>query len=65
MTQPDDSYLIYSYDQAHRLTGIADALGDHIAYTLDAASNRVKEQASTRPACSAGRVPMPITPSTG
>jgi RHS repeat-associated protein len=45
VTQPDGSFLIYTYDPAHRLTGIADALGDHIAYTLDAAGNRVKEQA--------------------
>ena len=45
VTLPDNSTLTYSYDSAHRLTGIADALGNHIAYTLDAASNRVKEQA--------------------
>ena len=45
VTQPDGSYLIYTYDQAHRLTGIADAAGDRIAYTLDAASNVVNEQA--------------------
>jgi len=44
VTQPDGSFLIYTYDPAHRLTGITDALGDHIAYTLDAAGNRVKEQ---------------------
>ena len=45
VTLPDASTLAFSYDQAHRLTGIADALGNHVAYTLDAASNRVKEQA--------------------
>ena len=45
VTQPDGSFLIYTYDPAHRLTGITDALGDHIAYTLDAAGNIVKEQA--------------------
>ena len=45
VTLPDNSTLTYSYDSAHRLTGIADALGNHIAYTLDAASNRIKEQA--------------------
>jgi YD repeat-containing protein len=44
-TQPDGSYLTYTYDPAHRLTGIADAAGDHIAYTLDAAGNRTMEQA--------------------
>jgi len=45
VTQPDGSYLAYSYDMAHRLIGIADAAGDHIAYTLDATSNRIMEQA--------------------
>jgi len=45
VTQPDGSYLVYTYDPAHRLTGIADAAGDHIAYALDAAGNRIKEQA--------------------
>jgi YD repeat-containing protein len=41
-TQPDGSYL--AYDMAHRLIGIADAAGDHIAYTLDATSNLIMEQ---------------------
>lgn len=45
VTQPDGSYLTYTYDPAHRLTGIADSAGDNIAYTLDAASNRIMEQA--------------------
>ncbi|MGH6812103.1 MAG: DUF6531 domain-containing protein, partial [Methylocella sp.] len=45
VTQPDGSYLTYSYDPAHRLIGIADAAGDHIVYTLDATSNRITEQA--------------------
>ena len=45
VTQPDGSFLIYSYDQAHRLVGITDALGDRIAYTLDANGNRIMEQA--------------------
>ncbi len=44
VTLPDASTLTYSYDSAHRLIGIADALGNHIAYTLDTASNRIKEQ---------------------
>ncbi|MGH7880640.1 MAG: RHS repeat protein, partial [Candidatus Binataceae bacterium] len=44
VTQPDNSFLIYTYDQAHRLTKIKDAVGDHIAYTRDAAGNRIKEQ---------------------
>jgi RHS repeat-associated protein len=42
VTQPDGSFLAMSYDAAHRLVGIADALGDTIAYTLDAAGNRLK-----------------------
>ena len=65
MTQPDGSFLIYSYDPAHRLTGITDALGDHIAYTLDAAGNIVKEQAFDPTNISSKRVLMPITLSTG
>ncbi len=43
ITFPDGSFLNYTYNQAHRLTGIADALGNRIAYTLDAASNVTKE----------------------
>ena len=46
VTAPDGSYLTYGYNLAHRLTGIADAAGDHIAYKLDAAGNRIKEQAA-------------------
>jgi RHS repeat-associated protein len=45
VAMPDGSFLAYSYDAAHRLTQIADAAGDRIVYTLDAASNRIKEQA--------------------
>jgi RHS repeat-associated protein len=45
VTLPDAASLTYSYDSAHRLTGIADALGNHITYTLDAASNRTREEA--------------------
>jgi RHS repeat-associated protein len=44
LTRPDRSFLAFSYDPAHRLTGIADALGNRIAYTLDLTSNRIKEQ---------------------
>ncbi len=42
-TQPDGSYLAYTYDGAHRLTGIRDGLGNSIAYTLDAMGNRQRE----------------------
>jgi RHS repeat-associated protein len=34
----------YTYDAAHRLTDITDALGDRIHYTLDAAGNKTQEQ---------------------
>ncbi|CAK0778584.1 hypothetical protein CCP3SC1_970006 [Gammaproteobacteria bacterium] len=44
MTRPDGSFLSYTYDAAHRLTGVKDALGNSLAYTLDAADNRTKEQ---------------------
>lgn len=43
-TLPDGSYLSYSYDAAHRLTGISDAAGNQIAYTLDAMGNRTVEE---------------------
>jgi len=42
-TQPDGSYTAFTYDAAHRLTDIADNLGDTIHYTLDAAGNRTHE----------------------
>jgi RHS repeat-associated protein len=44
LTRPDRSFLTFTYDAAHRLTGIADALGNRVAYTLDPASNRIREQ---------------------
>ncbi|MGC3980766.1 MAG: RHS repeat-associated core domain-containing protein [Steroidobacteraceae bacterium] len=44
VTLPDSSTLTYSYDNAHRLTGITDSDGNRIAYTLDAAGNRTQEQ---------------------
>jgi len=45
VTMPDLSYVQYTYDAAHRLTGIADGLGNHITYTLDAMGNRTAEGA--------------------
>ena len=45
VTLPDGSFLSYSYDTAHRLTGMEDNLGNRIAYTLDNAGNRTQEQA--------------------
>jgi YD repeat-containing protein len=44
VTLPDASFLSYSYDGAHRLTGIQDNLSNRIAYTLDLAGNRTQEQ---------------------
>jgi RHS repeat-associated protein len=44
VTQPDGSFLSYSYDAAHRLMGIADSEGNRIAYTLDNVGNRTKEE---------------------
>ena len=43
VTLPDGSYLAYTYDNAHRLTQITDALGNKIVYTLDTMGNRTAE----------------------
>jgi YD repeat-containing protein len=43
-TMPDGSAIFYTYDPAHRLTNIADSLGNSMTYTLDAMGNRVNEQ---------------------
>jgi YD repeat-containing protein len=42
-TLPDHSTLAYIYDGAHRLTQIADSLGNQISYTLDAMGNQTAE----------------------
>ena len=44
ITLPDGSFITYSYDLAHRMTGMQDSLGNRISYTLDAAGNRTAEQ---------------------
>lgn len=44
LTQPDGSYLAYTYDGARRLTEIADGLGHRIVYTLDAMGHRIGER---------------------
>ncbi|MGQ5522015.1 DUF6531 domain-containing protein [Chitinimonas sp. PSY-7] len=41
---PDGNQLTYSYDDAHRLTGVRDKLGNSIRYVLDAAGNRTREE---------------------
>ena len=43
VTQPDGAFTSYTYDAAHRLTGIADNAGNSITYTLNAAGERTKE----------------------
>ncbi|MCK6410782.1 MAG: RHS repeat protein, partial [Thauera sp.] len=40
VTLPDNSRLNYTWDPAHRLTGISDSLGNQVIYTLDAMGNR-------------------------
>jgi YD repeat-containing protein len=42
-TQPDASWLSYTYDDAHRLTDVADNLGNTVHYTLDNMGNRKQE----------------------
>lgn len=42
LTQPDGSYLIYGYDNAHRLTSITNALNEAMLLTLDAAGDVTK-----------------------
>jgi YD repeat-containing protein len=44
VTLPDNSFLSYTYDAAHRLTAIQDNLGNKIGYTLDMAGNRTQEE---------------------
>jgi YD repeat-containing protein len=44
LTRADRSFFTFTYDTAHRLTGVADSLGNRIAYTLDLTSNRTLEQ---------------------
>jgi RHS repeat-associated protein len=43
VTQPDGDFINFSYDAAHRLIGISDALNNSISYTLDNAGNRTAE----------------------
>ena len=40
VTLPDGSFIQYTYDAAHRLTGMTDGLGNQVVYTLDALGNR-------------------------
>jgi RHS repeat-associated protein len=42
---PSGAVHYFTYDGAHRLIGVSDALGNRLAYTLDGAGNRTKEEA--------------------
>ena len=44
VTDPDGVVTSYTYDAAHRLTRITDALGNYVQYTLDAAGDKTAEQ---------------------
>jgi len=44
VTDADGVAVTYSYDDAHRLVDVANGLGEHIHYTLDASGNRIKEE---------------------
>jgi RHS repeat-associated protein len=41
-TLPDNSYIANTFDTAHRLTKVTDALGNYTSYTLDALGNRTQ-----------------------
>ena len=43
VTQPDGSWVSYTYDDAHRLTDIQDNQGNSIHYELDNLGNRKNE----------------------
>lgn len=45
VTSPDGSYVIVTYDAANRLTKLTDNFGATMVYTLDAAGNRIGQQA--------------------
>lgn len=44
VTNPDGSWFVRGYDDAHRLTTITDSLGNSVVYTLDLMGNRTAEQ---------------------
>jgi RHS repeat-associated protein len=44
VTLPDSSYVLYTYDNAHRPTKISDGAGNSIQYTLDNMGNRTAEK---------------------
>lgn len=44
LTMPDQSWIGYEYDDAHRQIAVYDHRGNRIDYTLDNAGNRISEQ---------------------
>jgi YD repeat-containing protein len=46
VTLPDSSFVVYGYDDAHRMTQMQDGLGNTLVYTLDAMGNRTAETAN-------------------
>ncbi len=44
ITNPDSSFVSYGYDAAHRLTSVADTVGNTITYTLNGAGQRLTEE---------------------
>lgn len=42
--QPDGAFVEFTYDHAHRLTGLEDNLGNTVTYSLDGAGNRIAEE---------------------
>ncbi|NIJ97092.1 RHS repeat-associated core domain-containing protein [Xanthomonas arboricola] len=44
VTTTDGGFVVYSYDDAHRFTGITDQTGNKLVYSLDASGNRFKEE---------------------
>ncbi len=43
VTQPDGSFIAYEYDEARRLTAVADNFDNRLEYALDASGNRIEE----------------------
>ncbi len=41
-TLPNNSFIVYEYDDAHRLVAITDNEGNRVEYQLDLAGNRIK-----------------------
>jgi YD repeat-containing protein len=44
VTMPNRQVITYTYDEAHRLTGIADNAGSSIHYTLDLVGNPIRQE---------------------